>query len=245
MVLGPTGTGKTETALDVACRIEGEIVNCDAVQLYRGLDCATAKPTPEQRRRIPHHLLDVIDPVRDVALADYVLAAEQAIHEIAGRGRVPIVVGGSGLYLRGLLRGVIDVPARNAALRQRLWRMARRFGTPRLHRLLQRLEGSASTARVEQIRTAAQASPGYLRIPVLVAASSREKLLSREARNLGVMPGYPRPLHDLEALQPLLEVPGASYPSAELLADYLFTLPAHSLLRARDVELLAALLEDR
>jgi len=112
-------------------------------------------------------------------------------------------------------------------------------------RLQRRLEHAIAQGRVKQIRVADQALPGYLRIPVLVPSSLRTELLSEEARKLGVMPGYPRPLHDLEALQPLLEETGVSFPGAEYLAAHLFTLPTHSLLQERDLGMLAGLLKNR
>jgi tRNA dimethylallyltransferase len=145
--VGPTGTGKSETALRVAELVGGEIVGCDALQIYTGLDAATAKPPPESRRRVPHHLVDFADPRRDFNLADYVRAADEAIRGIAARRRVPIVVGGTGMYLRGLLRGVLESPARDEALRERLRRMAGLRGPARLHRFLSRLD-PASAARV-------------------------------------------------------------------------------------------------
>ena len=117
-----------------------EIIGCDAVQLYRGLDVATGKPTPGQRAIVPHHLVDLVDPLEDMTLADYVRAAERAIVEITGRKRVALIVGGTGLYLRGLLRGIIPAPPRDAALRQRLRTMAARFGAARLHRWLRALD---------------------------------------------------------------------------------------------------------
>lgn len=136
MIVGPTGTGKSELAVEVARRLDGEIVGCDALQVYRGLDAATAKPSPDQRRAVPHHLIDVVDPAHDFSLAEYVERAEQATREVLARGRVPIVVGGTGLYLRGLLRGVVPAPPRNERLRARLRRLADRHGTPRLHHWL-------------------------------------------------------------------------------------------------------------
>lgn len=138
--MGPTGTGKSETALRLAARLGGEIVGCDALQVYVGLDAATAKPTAEARRAVPHHLVDVADPRRDFSLADYVRLASRAVEEIEGRGRIPIVVGGTGLYLRGLLRGIVVAPGRDETLRSRLRRMAARFGPERLHRWLARLD---------------------------------------------------------------------------------------------------------
>ena len=147
VLVGPTGTGKTETALLVARTLGAEIIGCDAVQLYRGLDTATAKATPAEREQVPHHLVDVADPRRDLSLADYVRAAEKAILEITERGRVPLIVGGTGLYLRGLMRGIVPAPPRDPVLRQRLRAMATRFGPARLHRWLGRLD-PASAARL-------------------------------------------------------------------------------------------------
>ena len=128
----------------LAERLKGEIVGCDALQVYRGFDVATAKPSLEDRGRVPYHLVDVVDPWLDFSVADYVHMADRVIGEIAGRGRVPLVVGGTGMYLRGLLRGIVPAPARDPALRERLYGMAARRGWSRLHRWLGRLDpGSA------------------------------------------------------------------------------------------------------
>jgi tRNA dimethylallyltransferase len=147
VILGPTGTGKSEVAIGVAERLDGEIVGCDALQVYRGLDAATAKPDAEALRRVRHHLIDSLDPRTDSTLADYVEAAEAAIDGILARGKLPLIVGGTGLYLRGLLRGIIAAPARDTALRDRLRRIIERGGALRLHRLLARLD-PVSAARV-------------------------------------------------------------------------------------------------
>jgi tRNA dimethylallyltransferase len=132
--------GKSEVAVRVAERVGGEVVGCDALQVYRGLDVATAKPTPVQRARAPHHLVDVVGPGERFSLGEWVRSAERAIEGIARRRRVPVVAGGTGLYLRGLLRGIVSAPAPDPALRERLRRMASRFGAPRLHRWLDRLD---------------------------------------------------------------------------------------------------------
>jgi len=138
VVLGPTGSGKSDLALALAVALDGEVVNCDAVQVYRGLDAATAKPPAAHRARIPHHLVDCVDPRVDFTLADWVRAAERIVVEIAERGRVPIVSGGTGLYLRGLLRGVLPAPPRDPRLRQRVRRILDRGGRARLHAWLTR-----------------------------------------------------------------------------------------------------------
>lgn len=119
-------------------------MGCDALQVYRGLDAATAKPSAEARRRVPHHLVDVADPREAFSLATYVREADAAIEAIVGRGRVPVVVGGTGMYLRGLLAGIVATPPRDAALRERLHGIAARRGSAPLHRWLERLDpGSA------------------------------------------------------------------------------------------------------
>jgi tRNA dimethylallyltransferase len=140
VVVGPTGTGKSALAVELAQELGGEVVGCDALQVYRDLDVATAKPSAGDRQRVPHHLIDFVDPRTDFTLAAYVRLAEQAVQAIAGRGRVPIVVGGTGLYLRGLLRGIIPAPERDPELRERLRRIADRGGLPRLRRWLARLD---------------------------------------------------------------------------------------------------------
>jgi len=124
----------------VAQRLGGEIVGCDALQVYRGLDAATAKPSREERAAVRHWLIDVADPGRDYSLAAYVDDADAAIADIASRGLVPIVAGGTGMYLRGLLKGIVAAPPRDEALRARLRGLTARFGAPRLHRLLARLD---------------------------------------------------------------------------------------------------------
>ena len=147
VLTGPTGTGKSRLAVAVAERVGGEIVACDALQVYRGLDAATGKPTRDERARVPHWLVDVVDPRRDYSLADYVRDASRAIADVHARGRVPIVAGGTGMYLRGLLKGIVDAPARDERLRERLRARLARDGPRRLHAILARLD-PASAARV-------------------------------------------------------------------------------------------------
>jgi len=116
------------------------VVGCDALQVYRGLDAATAKPSRDERERVPHWLLDIADPRCDYSLAEYVRDADAAIAAILARGGVPVVVGGSGMYLRGLLKGIVAALPRDEALRARLTAQIARFGARRVHRLLATLD---------------------------------------------------------------------------------------------------------
>jgi len=121
-------------------RLDGEIINCDALQVYRGFDAATAKPPVEHRRRVPHHLVDCAEPGHDFNLAEFERLASVAVTDIARRGRVPIVAGGTGMYLRGLLRGIVASPPRDEALRSRIRAIGERRGAAALHRWLGRLD---------------------------------------------------------------------------------------------------------
>jgi tRNA dimethylallyltransferase len=143
-LVGPTASGKSALGLGLALRHGGEIVSCDSLQVYRGLDIGSAKPTREERSAVPHHLLDVVDPDDEFSAADYQRLARAAARDVAARERVPIVVGGTGLYLRALLEGLFEGPARDEALRARLSRMAERYGDARLHRLLRRIDPEAA-----------------------------------------------------------------------------------------------------
>ncbi len=116
-VVGATGTGKTALAVELAERFGGEIVSCDSAQIYIGLDVGTASPSPEERRRAPHHLIDVLEPVAQWSAADFAAAADRSIADIRSRGRVPILVGGNGLWFRALVRGLFEAPAIDPALR--------------------------------------------------------------------------------------------------------------------------------
>jgi len=147
LLLGPTGSGKTALSLALAERFGGEIVSCDSVAVYRGMDLGTAKPTPEERARIPHHLIDIVDPDQPFTAGEYSRRARAALREIAGRNKLPIVTGGTGLYLRALTEGLFAGPARQENLRKRLRRSAERRGDSWLHRLLTRLD-PASAQRI-------------------------------------------------------------------------------------------------
>src|SRR5579864_2995139 len=142
-ILGPTGSGKSALALEVATRFPGEVVNCDSLQIYRYFDIGTAKLAPEERGAIPHHLIDILDPDRLFTAGEYARLARQVLAEISSRGRLPMVVGGTGFYLRALLDGLFAGPQRDQALRDRLSaRETRKPGS--LHRLLRRFDLQAA-----------------------------------------------------------------------------------------------------
>jgi tRNA dimethylallyltransferase len=143
-IVGPTGAGKSDLALQICRERGGEVVSCDSLQVYRGLDIGSAKATPAERAEIEHHLLDVVEPDQPFSAADYGERARAAIREIAARDRLAIVVGGTGLYLRALLTGLFTGPSRSEPLRRRFERMAARFGDPRLWRLLSRVDPAAA-----------------------------------------------------------------------------------------------------
>jgi tRNA dimethylallyltransferase len=147
LILGPTGSGKTALSLALAERFGGEIVTCDSVAVYRGMDLGTAKPTPEERARAPHHLIDIVDPDQLFTAGDYSRMARAALREIAARGLLPIVAGGTGLYLRALTEGLFSGPVRHENLRERLRRSAEKCGSGWLHRMLVRLD-ETSAARI-------------------------------------------------------------------------------------------------
>jgi tRNA dimethylallyltransferase len=137
-IAGPTATGKSALALVLAEARDGEIVNADALQVYRGFDIGTAKPTPEERARMPHHLIDVQDPTERYSAGEFARRAREAIAEIHGRGKRALVVGGSGLYLRALLDGISPVPGGDRAVRRALRERVEAEGLPALYEELRR-----------------------------------------------------------------------------------------------------------
>lgn len=143
-ILGPTGSGKTALSLEIASRFHGEIVNCDSVAIYREFVIGTAKPTPEEQARVPHHLLDEVKPTSYTTAGDYARKARKVIQEIRERRAMPIVVGGTGLYLRALLDGLFPGPERSEELRERLRARVAEKGAPYLHRMLQRMDSRAT-----------------------------------------------------------------------------------------------------
>lgn len=146
VVLGPTASGKTALSLALAQQFQGEIVSCDSVAVYREFEIGTAKPTREERARVPHHLIDVVSPSELFTAGDYSRLARQELDAIHSRNHLPIVVGGTGLYLRAVLEGLFAGPPRSEELRLRLRERVHEKGPEHLHRLLHRLDPAAAAA---------------------------------------------------------------------------------------------------
>ena len=139
-IAGPTASGKTALAVELALKLDGEVVNFDSVQIYRGIEIATAKPTADERRGVPHHLIDYVDPNVNYTAADWARDAVEKIAEIESRRRVVILVGGTGFYLRTLMNPLFDSPSTDASIRERLRAIKRKRGPEFLHRLLAKVD---------------------------------------------------------------------------------------------------------
>ena len=144
VLLGPTASGKTALSLALAEKFGGEIVSCDSVAVYRDFEIGTAKPSAAERASVPHHCIDIVSPEREYSAGDYQRDGRAAIAEIAARGRLPVVTGGTGLYLRALLEGLFDGPQRSEPLRARLRGSAARHGAGWLARVLERIDPAAA-----------------------------------------------------------------------------------------------------
>lgn len=139
-IVGPTASGKSELGIEVALRLNGEIINCDSVQVYQGIQIATAKVPLEERRGIPHHLIDFVSPSQTFTAVDWARVAIDTIREIEARGRTAILVGGTGFYLRALRRPFFPSPSTDEDLRRRLSEIRERCGSEHLHKILQRFD---------------------------------------------------------------------------------------------------------
>lgn len=144
-VCGPTATGKTELAIRLSQKLRGEIVSCDSMQIYKGFDIGTAKPDKTEQEAAAHHLIGVVDPETDFSVSDYVELAERSILDITKRGKLPVLTGGTGLYMRSLLRGVrFEEDARDDRVRQRLYGEMEELGNTALHERLRQSDPAAA-----------------------------------------------------------------------------------------------------
>lgn len=141
---GPTASGKTATALELAGRLNAEIVSMDSMAIYRRMDIGTAKPNANEQNQVPHHLIDVVEPCEEFSVADYVQRATTVAREIMERGCTPLFVGGTGLYLRSMLRGVFDGPAADWGLRHELSESLKEHGNEWLHQQLQNVDATTA-----------------------------------------------------------------------------------------------------
>ncbi len=143
-IAGPTASGKTALGVELALRVRGEIINCDSVQIYRGIRIATAKPSEEEKRGVPHHLIDYVDPNVNYTAANWATDAGKKIVEIEACGNVPILVGGTGFYLRTLLQPLFDSPKTDESLRERLRLIHEKRGAEYLYKILNRVDPEAA-----------------------------------------------------------------------------------------------------
>ncbi len=184
MVLaGPTASGKTALALALAERFGGEIVSCDSVAMYRGMEIGTAKPTLAERALVPHHMIDIVEPSEACTAGDYSRLAREAIAGITSRRRLPIVAGGTGLYLRALLDGLFPAPPRHDALREKLRQRAQLHGPGYLHRILARIDPAAAA----QIH--ANDTPKLVRA-IEVTLASRQPMTTQWQQGRDALTGY-------------------------------------------------------
>jgi tRNA dimethylallyltransferase len=183
VLCGPTASGKTALALELAEQFAGEVVSCDSVAVYRGMEIGTAKPTRDERARVPHHLIDILEPDEPCTAGDYARLAREAITGITQRGRLPIIAGGTGLYLRALLDGLFPAPQRHEPLRVKLRARATKTGPARLHRILARLDPAAA----ELIH--ANDTPKIIRA-IEVTLAARQPITQQWEQGREVLTGY-------------------------------------------------------
>ncbi len=201
-VAGPTGSGKSELALCLAARFNGEIVNCDSVQVFKYFNIGTAKLPADEWRGIPHHLIDALEPNQVFTAGDFARMARPVLREITGRGHLPIVVGGTGFYLRALVEGLAPGPARDETLRIRFAaKEARRVGT--LHRLLRRLDPTTAARLhpndVPKTMRALEICLQARRPAAAVFAGGRDALTGYRVLKLGIFPDRDKLVTRLEA----------------------------------------------
>jgi len=143
-IIGPTAVGKTKHALRLAKKVGGEVISCDSMQVYKGIDILSCKPSKTERSRIKHHLIDIISPSQDFNVSKFIKLSKQLTEEIHKRGKIPIFVGGTGLYIDSLLNGLFEGPAKNPAIRKKLYKKAKLYGSNYLYRRLKNIDPQAA-----------------------------------------------------------------------------------------------------
>ncbi|HEV3252895.1 MAG TPA: tRNA (adenosine(37)-N6)-dimethylallyltransferase MiaA [Candidatus Acidoferrales bacterium] len=192
VVLGPTGAGKSALGIWLAERLGGEVVVCDSTQVYRHFDIGTAKVRREERRGIPHHLMDLVEPDELFTAGEYRRRALAVLAELRERGKVPVLTAGTGLYLRALLEGLADAPLRSEAMRARLREKAKRKGDEYLHRLLKRLDPDAAARigprDIQKVTRAVEICILAGKPVSEVHRAGREPLEGYRVRKIGLLP---------------------------------------------------------
>lgn len=203
VVAGPTASGKSTLAVALAREFSGEIVACDSTQLYRGVNIGTAKPTVEERGGIAHHLIDVLDPAEAATAGGYRDMALATLDDLRARGKLPILVVGTGLYMRALLEGLADLPLRSEELRERLRASAEKHGGAHLRGVLRRMDGEAAekiAATDEQKLIRAIEVCVLMRKPISeVHRAGRKPLVGWRVVKIGLMPGREELYRRIEA----------------------------------------------
>ena len=192
-LVGPTASGKTRLGIELAERLAGEIVSADSQQVYRELELGTAKPTPEERARVAHHLVDFADPAKALCAGEFARLADEAIADIRARGRLPIVVGGTGLWVRALLLGIVEAPPVDPELRRALEERAARLGRAAMHEELCRIDPESAAAIAPQnlvfVLRALELHAQTGERPSALRARHAFSRLRYDARVLGLSPG--------------------------------------------------------
>ncbi len=192
-IAGPTASGKTALTMQLAQQFNAEIVSCDSIAVYRDFNIGTAKPSPDERARIPHHLVDVAAPDEPFTAGEYSRQARAAVRSIVDRGKLPIVAGGTGLYLRALIDGLFPGPQRSEHLRDRLRRIAERKGNGHVHGILRRLDlGSSQKIHANDLPKAIRAIEVCIasrqKMTDLINARSRDPLIGFNIVRIGLDP---------------------------------------------------------
>ena len=193
-VMGPTASGKTALALALAERLDGEIISCDSAAVFRGLDVGTAKPTAEERARVPHHLLDVIEPDEQWSAADFADAADGCIAALNAQNKAPILCGGTGLWMRALVRGIFRVPPIDPDVRADVRRALTEKGAPAVHEMLRAVDpAAAEKIQANDPQRIGRALEVYRQTGRPISALQAEHgFRERRHRLVGIAPQWPR-----------------------------------------------------